>query len=62
MEIVSIVFAFTIVIPPLILKVLYGLGVFLAWIIGVFKALTGDYWRPPIIHETSEWVKRVLRL
>ncbi|ADN50732.1 DUF4870 domain-containing protein [Vulcanisaeta distributa] len=60
-EIVSIVFAFTIVIP-LILKVLYGLGVFLAWIIGVFKALTGDYWRPPIIHETSEWVKRVLRL
>ncbi len=60
-EIVSIVFAFTIVIP-LILKVLYVLGIFLAWIIGVFKSLTGDYWRPPIIHETSEWVKRVLRL
>ena len=60
-EIVSIVFAFTIVIP-LVLKVLYGLGVFLVWIVGVFKALTGDYWRPPIIHETSEWVRRVLRL
>ena len=60
-EIVSIIFAFTIVIP-LALKVLYGLGVFLVWIIGVFKALTGDYWRPPIIHEASEWVRRILRL
>ena len=32
--IVSIVF---------VLKVLYRLSVFLAWIIGVFKALTDDY-------------------
>mgnify|MGYP001773271341 CR=1 FL=1 len=60
-EIVSIIFAFTIVIP-LALKVLYWLGVLLVWIIGLFKALAGDYWRPPIIHETSEWVRRTLQL
>ena len=59
--IVSIIFAFTIVIP-LALKALYIIGILLVWIIGVFKALMGDYWRPPIIHETSEWVRRILRL
>ena len=60
-KIVSVIFAFTIVIP-LALKALYIIGIFLVWIIGVLKALAGDYWRPPIIHETSEWVRRVLQL
>jgi uncharacterized membrane protein len=60
-EIVSLIFAFTIVIP-LALKVLYALGVFLVWIIGILKAFSGDYWKPPIIHETSEWLRRTLRL
>jgi len=60
-EIVSLIFAFTIVIP-LALKVLYALGVFLVWIIGILKAFSGDYWKPPIIHETSEWLRRALRL
>ena len=60
-EIVSLIFAFTIVIP-LALKFLYALGVFLVWIIGILKAFSGDYWKPPIIHETSEWLRRTLRL
>jgi len=47
---------------PLALKVLYALGVFLVWIIGILKAFSGDYWKPPIIHETSEWLRRALRL
>jgi uncharacterized membrane protein len=60
-EIVSLIFAFTIVIP-LALKFLYALGVFLVWIIGILKAFSGDYWKPPIIHETSEWLRRTFRL
>jgi uncharacterized membrane protein len=60
-EIVSLIFAFTIVIPSA-LEVLYVLGVFLVWIIGILKAFSGDYWKPPIIHETSEWLRRTLRL
>ncbi len=60
-KIVSIIFAFTIIIP-LALEVLYGLGVFLLWIIGLLKAFSGDYWKPPIVHETSEWFRRVARL
>ena len=61
MEIVSIIFTFTIIIP-LALKALYIIGVLLVWITGVFEALIGDCWRPLITHETSEWVRSVLRL
>jgi len=50
------------IVIPLALKVLYALGVFLVWIIGILKAFSGDYWKPPIIHETSEWLRRALRL
>ncbi|WP_069806625.1 DUF4870 domain-containing protein [Vulcanisaeta thermophila] len=59
--IVSFIFAFTIVIP-IILKILYGLGVLLAWLIGIFKALTGDRWRPPVIHEVADYIRRALSL
>ena len=58
---VSIIFVFTIVIPTA-LNILYYLGVFLVWIIGILKAITGDYWKPPIIHETSELLRKILKL
>ena len=57
--IVSLLFAFTVVIP-ILLKILYMAGVLLAWVVGLFEALAGSYWRPPVIHDVSEFIRGVL--
>jgi uncharacterized membrane protein len=60
-KIVSLALAFTLIIP-IALNILYALGVILAWVIGILKAFSGSYWQPPIIHETTEWIKRIFKI